>query len=174
MEQDGKFAHTFLRWLIYRESYLDITPAGPADLPPRMRYNLGVLHAGWDLILDFAADHGVYDLPDHPDLSAIVQEYKEANDSNPIKDALEAVLGLDRSRYGDTVWIEDETLYVAVEPFCKEAEGLGFVLPGNANAVGKFLRETYGAEKIRVRRMGGSRVHASVLPSRLLFDDELD
>ena len=174
MEHDGKFAHTFLRWLIYRESRLDIIPSGPADLPPRMRYNLGVLQAGWGLILDFAFDHGIHDLPDHPDLSAIVQEYKEANDSNPIKDALEAVLGLDRSRYGDTVWIEDETLYVAVEPFCKEAEGLGFVLPGNAVAVGKFLRETYGAEKMRVRRMGDSRVKASVLPARLPFGDELD
>jgi hypothetical protein len=182
LPQDGTFAYSWLRWLLHPNpaaqqgpAALTGAPAGPEDLPPRPRHNLGVLMDGWGLILRFVDDyHLSVDIPDAPDLTAVIDEYNQAEDESPLADAIEAVYSMDRPRGGQSVFVEDDEVRIKLELFCGHAQDLSFNLSGSSYAVGKQLSEMYGAVKERRYDDMGGRYRCYVVRKSLIFGNEVD
>ena len=182
LPQTGTFAHSWLRWLMNPDpttqrgaAALTASKAGPESLPERPRYNLGILVQGWDLIHQFIEEyHLTVDIPDAPDLSAVVAEYLQAEVETPLAAALEAVYSMDRPRGGQSVVMVDDELRIKLELFCNHASDLGFNLSGSANAVGKQLAEGYGAFRERRHDDMGVRYRCWVLPADAIFRDDVD
>ena len=132
----------------------------------RMQYNMGYLHQGWTIL-----EHvrGLETNVRPPDFSAVLENYQEAQETDEIGEALLAVYQLDRSQYGESVWIDEDLMYVNVSSFVAEARRLGASLPGDSQTVGKYMIEQYGAKKQRLQRMG-TRVMVSVFPADRVID----
>ena len=176
----GGFAHQWLQYLLANRAgeaaVLDPVSSGPEALGNRPRHNLGVLNAGWNLILGFVDDHHLnVDIPSLPDLSMAVESYEGASADPVLAEAIEAVYNLDRPLKGDSVFIVGDMVHVKLTPFVEEAKALSFNLSGSAPAVAKQMVEMFGATRETLRdpvtRKQG-RYH--VFPASYIFSDEVD
>lgn len=147
------FAHAYLSFLVegLRSGTIGASLAnyewGPAGLHPRVRLNLGVLHLGWMLLDQFTGG-----LPD-PDFSLVISEAVEAEQRAPIEDAIRWALSEpDAAQF---VAEREGFIWVKVENFVNFVSRAGFQLPGNATAVEKHLKSTYGAVKRPFSFYGG-------------------
>lgn len=154
----GPFAYSYLAWLYDRvlsEPLPDIQPMGPLTISSRVRYNFGVLYAGWDLLHRFLADHG-YDLPGEPDLTLVAAEAHAAANSNPIRDAV--LWAAEEMDPDSGVTINGSEIAVRVESFVAFVQRRGtFTLPGGHLAVRKYLESHYGAVETQFQFGGRSR-----------------
>ena len=176
----GWFAHLWLSHLLSNRAgeaaVLDPVSSGPLSLGNRPRYNLGVLNAGWDLILGLIDDHHLkLDVPSSPDLSAVIGSYASAGEGSTLSDAIEAVYNLERPLKGESVSIVDGMVMIRLAPFVEEAKALSFNLSGSSQAVAKQMQELFGATKETLRdpvtRKQG-RFH--VFPAEHIFRDVVD
>ena len=176
---DGRFAYVWLQYLLSNRdgeaAVLRSVPAGPESLSPRPRHNLGVLEAGWDMILRFVEDYRLdVDIPGAPDLSAVIAEYNEAEVDSVLADAIESVYALDRPRNGESVMVENGDVCVKLAPFVAEATALGFNLSGSANAVAKQMAEMFGAVSERRRDSMGRQARVQVFSAHHIFGNEVE
>lgn len=153
------FAYAYLTWLHVglQDGSLPVIQnfeAGPEDLPPRQRLNLGALTLGWALLKQFCFQFGGIELGD-PDYSLVIEEGREAAQHNPIKDAI--LWAMDEEQGESAVYCDGEHLYVRPENLIAMAEKVGFVLPGGSKAVTSYLRTNYGAEPATYTVYGRTR-----------------
>jgi hypothetical protein len=153
--------YAYLTWL--HRSLMDgsidsltIVPFGPADLGPRQRINLGILHFGWELLRRFLEDAG--ETISDPDLSATVVELREANSHTPIEDAI--FFCLSEQETASFCKIKDGMVMIRMEGFVgyineKNRRGdLGLTLPGRGPSIKKYLQMKYSASET-TEKVGG-------------------
>lgn len=129
---------------------LTISPEG-AGLQPRMQHNLGVLRYGWNL-LQFYAQMRNRTIPD-PDFSGVVKAWDSEQGANPIMDALNWIVS--ESEAANTVKIEDDFLYVRVTNFVAYVNrAKTYTLPGGQKAVGRYMVDHLGGQRVRSSFMG--------------------
>lgn len=162
----GPFAYAYLAWLYDRvlsEPLPEIQPMGPLTISSRVRYNFGVLYAGWDLLQRFLADHG-YELAGDPDLSLVAHEASAAASSNPIRDAvLWAAEELDPDSGVALVSADGvPSIAIKVESFVAFVHRRGtYTLPGGSLAVRKYLESHYAA--ISTKAAFGGRLQRAMV-----------
>lgn len=149
-----RFAHDYYEWVRSTPKPV-VTPAGPANLPERQRYNLGVLQIGWQLLEAFIAEtHPDVDLGD-PDWGLIIEEATEAKDSNPILDAVKWALEEPRLQQENVVFEKDNMIHLRPDAFVAAVQRSGaFDLPGGSKAVTKYVISHLGGYRTRIT-LGG-------------------
>jgi len=154
------FAYDWLEYL-RTENTVSLTPIPyDIDLPDRIRYNLGLLQIGWDLLQSRAPfDMGT------PDYSGIIRAWVEDSNTNPITEAMEWVK---EQRDADCFMNRPEGTHVRVRDFVNYATKHGdFTMPGGERAVRRYLETHLGAEHSRVL-YGGIRIRTMLLKSDAL------
>lgn len=137
------FARAYLEWLAEDglAGSIEPDPWGPADLPGRVRQNLGVLRWGWGILNGFLRPQGV-DLGDSPDLSLVSEQANESAETNPILDALVACL---EDPQQDAIRRVEDRLHVRVGEFVEWTHRRPTIqLPGGPKAVAAYLKDRYG------------------------------
>jgi hypothetical protein len=116
-----------------------------------MQHNLGVLRYGWNL-LQFYAQMRNRTIPD-PDFSGVVKAWDSEQGANPIMDALNWIVS--EAEAANTVKIEDDFLYVRVTNFVAYVNrAKTYTLPGGQKAVGRYMVDHLGGQRLRSSFMG--------------------
>lgn len=175
--QDGVLAHAFLSSVVAdvnTDGRLSYAPSGPAHLPDRVRYNLGVLDLGWRILNDFLGSHGAAPLGD-PDWSGVVETTSEVTSTNPTVAALEWAMSDEFA--GRNVWVDGDELAVAVPGFVADVlRARVFTLPGNnAKTISDQLQADYGAyQATRKPPLGDRRKRVWLMPLDRVFPGDVD
>ena len=171
---NGTLAHDYLTFAVktvQEKQNIAVRLSGPEDLPERVRFNLGVLDAGWRLLNDFLALKGRAPLS-NPDWSGVIDVTEDITSTNPTIEALSWALGDDYA--SRNVWIDGDELVVSVAGFVADVKRSDvFVLPGNnARTISDQLKADYGAESTRRTPPGvGNRKKVWVMPVNQVFPD---
>lgn len=156
-------AHSYLSWLLLqldRWGVPEVTPAGPEDWNERQRYNLGVLNLGWSLLNGWLHDGG-YDHLGDPDWTIVIAESQQAQDSDPLLEAIEWALG--EPLLSQDVWAEAGGICIRVETLVRETRRLtDIVLPGSAQAISRLLISKYHGQSLK-RDLGQTGVRKRVI-----------
>jgi hypothetical protein len=138
--------HAYLRWLLDEDEHHRPMRAldwgGPATIEnPRVRYNIGILEAGWDRWLGFLETYGF----DVDQLPALDWSHTTAETDEHVDPYLEAVLyGAESAdvRKRPLVWVDADAVYIRVGELTRALERTDtLVLPSlSAKAFLKFLR----------------------------------
>lgn len=173
----GGLARAFMRYVVATvrdDPNLVLTPVGPASLPDRVRYNLGVLDLGWRILNDFLSAHGGDPLED-PDWSGVVDTIQQAASEDPTTDALRWAVG---DEYASrNVWVTDDgILCVSVPGFVADVRKAGvFTLPGwNTATIRTLLVDKYDASRGRRRDSFGKPKDVWMMPADLVLHSEVD
>lgn len=144
--------HAFLSFLNERiadgsipEKPIPIMPAGPVGLTTRQRYNIGVLHYGWEVLRAFMLEHN--DSLDEPHFGGIIRTLTEANKHTPIPEAILYCLGepdamsfchLEGKGADADVWVQVEAFY---QYLLDPRRASIFTMPGRVAAIKDYMMQ---------------------------------
>jgi hypothetical protein len=174
---DTGFAYNYLKFL-YEGLSKGTLPeirnflAGPEDLPPRARANIGVLYLGWELLVLFLRSQGIDPSKtgfDTPNFSLVIQEAKDAATTNPYRDAV--LWSVSQSKAYEFSKRDGDRLVLQIENFMQfvlNNSSMGF--PGGRKAVERSLKALYGATEAMVV-IDGREKQCMEMSWQRVFDD---
>ena len=157
---DSDVAALYLEWLNMRQRTLETYERGPHGLDVRMRYTIGYLEQGWDLLNWWLEDLGYPLVGVDLDLSTVIATFQHNEEDHPLLSAIAAVMADHANRSDQAVWVEDDVVLIKPSSFAKAARMLDIDV-GNAQTIGRTLTQVLGAG---TRKVNNGTVRLRTLP----------
>lgn len=125
----------------------------------RQAWNLGILQAGYGLLVDYAEYLGVSHHLPGLDLSHILSQMVEDSLTDQVSEALTAVYESKENNDNNAISIEDGKTYIHTQSFVQAAKRLDILLPFkyNATPASKYLTANNGGVGVTRTRFGTQR-----------------
>lgn len=142
--------HPYVSWLLENLEHLDYVHDPTLHDNPRICTNLNRLTQGWGLLRAHLSDQYGFRLGE-PTFASVTEVIDDATSTNPILDMLRWGYDVQQGNpFTALVWRDGDDLCVSLRNLLHEAGRNGtFALPGGAQAVRRYLADSFGASETR-------------------------